>query len=160
MLAETNSAPAELAKGISRMYELMRIPVTSRLSNAAAAEVISKLVGTSPSPAYLMQLRTATKSNPTKQCIWTIAQFFAVPASYLLDSRSDKAIDSQSRLLAAMKDADVRNLVSRASGLTPETLESQSAIVGRARELENLSAVHPKEQPRRHGDSELSLDES
>ncbi|WP_228818919.1 helix-turn-helix domain-containing protein [Nocardia transvalensis] len=124
----------------------MRRPSEPPLSNAAAAEAITRSTGTSISAAYMWQLRSGVKSNPTVQHLQAIAQFFGVPASYLIDSGADESIESQLRLLQAMKDADVRNLALRASGLTPRTLANIAAIVDRAREIENLPPVEPKDE--------------
>jgi len=134
-------APTELSVKINRLFEVMHKPSEPSLSNVAAAEAITQATGTSISPAYLWQLRSGLKSNPTVQHLRAIAQFFGVPASYLLDSGADEAVDSQLSLLQAMKDAGVRNLALRAAGLTPRTLGSIAAIVDRARELENLPPV-------------------
>ncbi|WP_246461023.1 helix-turn-helix domain-containing protein [Nocardia transvalensis] len=125
----------------------MRAASAQPLSNAAAAEAITRSTGTSISAAYLWQLRTGLKSNPTVQHLQAIAQYFGVPASYLVDGGADEAVESQLGLLQAMKDAGVRNLALRASGLTPRTLASIAAIVDRARELENLPPVAADEQP-------------
>lgn len=154
MLAETNSAPTEFAKGINRLFELMRDPAMPLLSNALVVEAISKSSKTSFSPVDLWQLRNAAKSDP--QCVHAIAQFCAVPARYLLDGGVDKAIDSQLSLSEAMNDADMRNLATRAPAVTPEVPES----VDRARESEELPAVDPKKQQRSPRDSEPSRDES
>ncbi|WP_228818920.1 helix-turn-helix domain-containing protein [Nocardia transvalensis] len=119
----------------------MRKPSDPPLSNAAAAEAITQATGTSISATYLWQLRSGVKSNPTVAHLRAIAQFFGVPASYLVDSEPDEAIESQLSLLQAMKDVTVRNLALRASGLTPQTLASIAAIVDRAREVENLPPI-------------------
>lgn len=137
--------PSELAAKINRLFDVMRNPAEPALSHAAAAEAITKATGVSISAAYLWQLRSGVKSNPTVQHLQALARFFGVPASYLLDSGPDEAIEKQLSLLQAMKDAGVRNLALRASGLTPRTLDSIAAIVDRARELENLPPLDPQD---------------
>ncbi|QIS10468.1 MULTISPECIES: helix-turn-helix domain-containing protein [Nocardia] len=128
----------------------MRRPSEPPLSNAAAAEAITRSTGTSISAAYMWQLRSGVKSNPTVQHLQAIAQFFGVPASYLIDNGADESIESQLRLLQAMKDTDVRNLALRASGLTPRTLANIAAIIDRAREIENLPPVESSVTPDDH----------
>ncbi|GAB2720342.1 hypothetical protein GCM10027089_50400 [Nocardia thraciensis] len=142
----------DLADKINRLFEVMHRPSEPQLSNAAAAEAITSATGTSISPAYLWQLRSGLKTNPTVAHLRAIAQFFGVPASYLLDTGTDDALDSQLSLLQAMKDAGVRNLALRASGLTPRTLSSIASIVDRARELENLPPVDSQGARRRPAD--------
>ncbi len=143
-------ARTELAAKINRLFEVMRRPSEPPLSNAAAAEAITRSTGTSISAAYMWQLRSGVKSNPTVQHLQAIAQFFGVPASYLIDNGADESIESQLRLLQAMKDTDVRNLALRASGLTPRTLANIAAIIDRAREIENLPPVESSVTPDDH----------
>nr|WP_245997872.1 helix-turn-helix domain-containing protein [Nocardia pseudobrasiliensis] len=124
----------------------MRKPSEPPLSNAAAAEAITRDTGTSISSAYLWQLRSGMKSNPTVAHLRAIAQFFGVPASYLVDEGPDEAIESQLSMLQAMKDSGIRNLALRASGLAPRTLAGIAAIVDRAREVENLPPIDESER--------------
>ncbi|WP_244605070.1 helix-turn-helix domain-containing protein [Mycobacterium attenuatum] len=123
----------------------MRKPSEPPLSNAAAAEAITKKTGVSISSAYLWQLRSGIKRNPTVQHLRAIAEFFGVSASYLIDPGVDPLIDVQLDLLQALRDAGVRDLALRASGLTPEALNSIAAILDRVRELERLPKIAPKD---------------
>nr|WP_234787700.1 MULTISPECIES: helix-turn-helix transcriptional regulator [Mycobacteriaceae] len=119
----------------------MRKPSDPPLSNAAAAEAITRKTGVSISSAYLWQLRTGVKTNPTVTHLRAIAQFFGVAPSYLVDPGIDPDIDAQLNLLQAMRDAGVRDLAMRASGLTPQALNSLRAMVDHARQLEQLPPV-------------------
>ena len=60
---------------------------------------------------------------------------------YLVDPGIDPDIDAQLNLLQAMRDAGVRDLAMRASGLTPQALNSLRAMVDHARQLEQLPPV-------------------
>ncbi len=144
--AENAQVPTELANKINRLFDVMRKPSAPPLSNAAAAEAITQATGTSISSAYLWQLRSGMKSNPTVAHLRAIAQFFGVPASYLVDEGPDEAIESQLSMLQAMKDSGIRNLALRASGLAPRTLAGIAAIVDRAREVENLPPIDESER--------------
>jgi len=119
----------------------MRNPSQPPLSNAAAAEAITRATGVSISPAYLWQLRTGMKTNPTVQHLRAIAKYFGVAPSYLLDPGTDNSIDAQLSLLQALRDAGVRDLAMRASGLTPQAIESLRAMIDHARRLEQLPPV-------------------
>ncbi|MGH3580212.1 MAG: XRE family transcriptional regulator [Mycobacterium sp.] len=119
----------------------MRKPSQQPLSNAAAAEAIEAKTGVSISSAYLWQLRNGMKTNPTVAHLRAIAQFFGVAPSYLVDPGIDPDIDAQLNLLEAMRDAGVRDLAMRASGLTPQALNSLAAMVDHARQLEQLPPV-------------------
>ncbi|WP_253843192.1 helix-turn-helix domain-containing protein, partial [Mycobacterium colombiense] len=119
----------------------MRKAGAAPLSNAAAAAAITKKTGVSISPAYLWQLRSGVKRNPTVAHLRAIAEFFGVPASYLIDRNTDPAIEAQLNLLQALRDNGVRDLAARASGLTPQALKSLAAIIDHLRELERLPPI-------------------
>ncbi|OBI44426.1 helix-turn-helix domain-containing protein [Mycobacterium sp. E796] len=134
----------DLAARLNKLFEIMRRPDTPPLSNAAAAAAITSQTGVSISPAYLWQLRSGVKDNPTVQHLRAIAEFFGVPASYLIDRDPDAQIDAQLNLLQALRDNGVRDLAMRASGLTPQALNSVALILDRVRELERLPPIaHP-----------------
>ncbi|WP_231999854.1 helix-turn-helix domain-containing protein [Mycobacterium sp. 1245852.3] len=119
----------------------MRKPTEPQLSNAAAANAITRETGVSISSAYLWQLRAGLKVNPTLQHLRAIAQFFGVPPSYLIDPDVNTEVDAQLGLLQALRDTGVRELAMRASGLTPQAIESLTAMVDHVRRLEHLPPV-------------------
>ncbi|WP_459974739.1 XRE family transcriptional regulator [Mycobacterium sp. MUNTM1] len=133
----------ELAARLNRLFEVMRKPNTPALSNAAAAAAITEKTGVSISPAYLWQLRNGIKDNPTVAHLRAIAEFFGLPASYLIDDDPDPNIDAQLNLLQALRDNGVRDLALRASGLTPQALNSLAAMIDHVRKLERLPPIAP-----------------
>lgn len=133
--------PSELSIKLNKLFETMRKPSQPPLSNAAAAEAITRQTGVSISSAYLWQLRQGMKTNPTVAHLRAIAEFFGVTPSYLIDPGIDPKIDEQLNLLAALRDAGVRDLAMRASGLTPQAISSLRAMVDHARQLEQLPPV-------------------
>ena len=140
--ASENAEPSELAIKLNKLFDTMRKPSVPPLSNAAAADAITAKTGVSISAAYLWQLRSGMKTNPTVTHLRAIAQFFGVAPSYLIDPGIDPEIDAQLNLLQAMRDAGVRDLAMRASGLTPQALNSLRAMVDHARQLEQLPPVN------------------
>lgn len=133
--------PSELSIKLNKLFDIMHKASQPPLSNAAAAEAITNKTGVSISAAYLWQLRNGMKTNPTVTHLRAIAQFFGVAPSYLVDPGIDPDIDAQLNLLEAMRDAGVRDLAMRASGLTPQALNSLAAMVDHARQLEQLPPV-------------------
>nr|VTP01783.1 Nucleoid-associated protein EspR [Mycobacterium riyadhense] len=142
--AEANAA--DLSVKLDKLFEIMRKPSEPPMSNAAAAEAITKQTGVSISPAYIWQLRTGVKNNPTVQHLRAIAEFFGVAPSYLIDVGVDPQIDAQLNLLQALRDSGVRDLAMRASGLTPQALNSLAAMVDHIRQLEQLPPVAPSQE--------------
>ena len=139
--ASESAELSELSIKLNKLFDTMRKPSDPPLSNAAAAKAITRKTGVSISSAYLWQLRTGVKTNPTVTHLRAIAQFFGVAPSYLVDPGIDPDIDAQLNLLQAMRDAGVRDLAMRASGLTPQALNSLRAMVDHARQLEQLPPV-------------------
>lgn len=131
----------DLAVKLERLFDLMRKPGEQPMSNAAAAEAITAKTGVSISAAYLWQLRTGVKTNPTIAHLRAIAEYFGVPASYLIDAGEDSTIEEQLRTLQTFRDAGVRDLAARASGLTPASLESIRRMVDQARRFERLPPI-------------------
>ncbi|OMC29517.1 XRE family transcriptional regulator, partial [Mycobacterium colombiense] len=129
---------------LSKLFEVMRKAGTAPLSNAAAAAAITKKTGVSISPAYLWQLRSGVKRNPTVAHLRAIADFFGVPASYLIDRDPDQKIDAQLSLMQALRDVGVRDLAVRTSGLTPQAITSLAAMVDEVRKLQDLPVI-PRE---------------
>ena len=113
------------------------------MSNAAAAEAITERTGVSISPAYLWQLRNGVKDNPTITHLRAIAEYFGLPASYLIDGNPDPNIDAQLNLLQALRDNGVRDLALRAAGLTPQALDSLASMIDHVRQLEQLPPIKP-----------------
>lgn len=132
---------SDLSVKLNKLFETMHKPSRPPLSNAAAAEAITRATGTSISAAYLWQLRNGMKGNPTLEHLRAICQFFGVKASYLIEDGIDADIDAQLDLLAALRDAGVRDLAMRARGLTPQAINSLRAMVDHARTLEQLPPV-------------------
>jgi transcriptional regulator with XRE-family HTH domain len=134
---------SDLAAKLNKLFETMRKPSDPPLSNAAAAEAITRKTGVSISSAYMWQLRNGVKTNPTVQHLRAIADFFGVPASYLIDRDTDPKIDTQLSLLQALRDSGVRDLAMRASGLTPKAITSLAAMIDEARKLQDLPPIAP-----------------
>jgi hypothetical protein len=61
-----------------------------------------------------------------------------VPPSYFFDEDAARRIDAQLELLAAMRDAAVRQIALRAADLSPESLRSLADLIERWRQLEGL----------------------
>ena len=142
-VSATASGSSTLADRLNRLFEVMRRPKEPPLSNAAAAEAITKQTGVSISAAYLWQLRNGIKDNPTIAHLRAIAEYFGLPPSYLIDDDPDPNIDAQLTLLQALRDNGVRDLAMRAAGLTPQALNSLAAMIDHVRQLEQLPPVKP-----------------
>ncbi|AMU77709.1 Helix-turn-helix protein [Mycobacteroides abscessus subsp. massiliense] len=134
-----------LAAKLTKLYEVMS-PAGEPPSDATIADGILEKTGVQMSAPYLCLLRTGKRTNPTVQNVQAIAEYFGVPASYLIDTGADAAIESELRLVKAMRDNGVRDIAARLSGLTPESIGNLAGIVDRLRELENLPPIEPSDE--------------
>lgn len=87
-------ATADLSGKIDRLLNAARGRDSKPLSNAAAADAISRETGVAISGTYLWQLRTGAKTNPTLAHLRAIADFCGVPARYLVEEGGDAEIEA------------------------------------------------------------------
>jgi transcriptional regulator with XRE-family HTH domain len=99
---------------------------------------IGQRVGVPISGSYIWQLRTGKKNNPTKRHLEALAAFFGVPPAYFFDDGEAKRIDSELKLLTAMRDSGVRSVALRSAGLSQASLDVISAMIEQTRRLEGL----------------------
>lgn len=68
-----------------------------------------------------------------------LAGFFGVAPAYFFNDESSERIAAQLELIETMRDNDVVEVATRASGLSVETLRTIKGFIERARELEGLA---------------------
>lgn len=107
------------------------------------AEAIRARGGPTISATYLWQLRKGLRDNPTKKHLEALAEFFGVSPVYFFDDAAAERIEAELDLLAALRDAEVRQVALRASGLSPDSLRTIAEMIGRVRQLEGLPDTSP-----------------
>ena|SRR5438270_10429626 len=137
----TSEEPRTLAEKINRLFEVMHPKSEAPRSNDDVAAAINAAGKTKISASYLWLLRTGKRDNPTRQHLQAIADYFGVDPSYFFDAAAARAIEAELDLLAAMRDAGVKQLALRAAGLSPEALRAITMIVDQARAVERLPPV-------------------
>ncbi len=129
--------PLTLADKLNHLFATVR-PPKGEYTHEQVATAIEQAGGPTISATYVWQLRKGLRDNPTKHHLEALAAFFGVPPAYFLDDELAARVDEQLDLLAAIRDPQVRELALRASGLSPQTLQTVLDMVDRARELEGL----------------------
>jgi transcriptional regulator with XRE-family HTH domain len=81
------------------------------------------------------------RDNPTKRHLQALADFFDVPPSSFFDEDGARRVDSELELLAAMRDAGVRQVALRATGLSRTSLAAIASMIEHARQIEGLTPV-------------------
>ncbi|WIX93373.1 helix-turn-helix domain-containing protein [Amycolatopsis sp. DG1A-15b] len=127
-----------LAAKIDHLFRTVRPRSGKEYSFEEVAEAIRGSDGASISATYLWQLRKGVRDNPTRRHLEALARFFGVPPAYFFDESTATQVDAELALLAALRDASVRQIALRASGLSPKTLSAITQLVERAREIEGL----------------------
>jgi transcriptional regulator with XRE-family HTH domain len=93
---------------------------------------------TTVSSSLLSALRSGKATNPTKETLQRLANFFGVEPAYFFDDQAAEETIAQLGLLAALRDNGVAQLAMRAAGLSAESLDSIRVTVERIRKLEGL----------------------
>ena len=94
--------------------------------------------GTTFSPAYLWQLRTGAKDNPTMRHLEALARFFQVSPSYFFDDELTEFPDTEVRQLVASRNETLRQMTVTLLGLSDESLNAVLNLACRLRQLEGL----------------------
>ena len=112
-----------------------RGPYTLReVADAINAEAGENII----SAAYLSQLRTGQRAEPSHSRLSAIARFFGVEIDYFSSETAAGEADRQLEFLVAMRDAGVRSVALRAAGLSEASLAAIGAVIENARRLEGL----------------------
>ncbi|ANW22603.1 helix-turn-helix domain-containing protein [Streptomyces clavuligerus] len=128
-MADDDRVPSTLSGKIEELFRVVRRPDNQPYSNEEVAASCRRTTGESFSATYLWQLRTGRRDNPTKRHLEALAQFFQVPPAYFFDDAQGADVSAQLALIAALRDAGVRNVTLRAVGLSPESLGTVTELI-------------------------------
>ena len=136
-MAEGAPVRRSLAQKLDHLFVTVH-PAKGEYTHQQVAEAIEAAGGPTISATYLWQLRNGKRDNPTMRHLEALSAFFGVPPTYFFDDDAAAAIDSELQLLASLRDASVRQLALRASGLSKDSLGALADMVDRVRKLEGL----------------------
>ena len=140
-----------LAQKLDRLFRTRLSPRGKEYSYAEVAMRIGEQGGPPISGNYIWELRTGRADNPRKQHVEALATFFGVSPAYFFDGEAAALLHAQLELLAAMRDANVRGIATRAAGLSPQSLRAIAQIIEQARYIEGLPDGEPADRPRPDG---------
>ncbi|MGK4593788.1 XRE family transcriptional regulator [Amycolatopsis sp. w19] len=118
-----------LTDRIDRLFQVVRRAGGEQHSHEEVARACRESTGESFSAAYLWQLRTGRRDNPTKRHLEALAAFFQVPPAYFFDDEQGRALAEEVELLGALRNSAVRDLALRAVTLSEEGLGTVTDIV-------------------------------
>ena len=125
----TEERATTLADRIDRLFQVVRRPNGEQHRHEEVARACRESTGETFSAAYLWQLRTGRRDNPTKRHLEALAGFFQVPAAYFFDDEQGRIIAEELELLGALRNSAVRDLALRAVTLSEEGLGTVADIV-------------------------------
>ena len=129
---------ATLAERIDRLFRNQLSPRGREYTYREVAAAVTGQNGTTFSPAYLWQLRTGAKDNPTMRHLEALACFFEVSPSYFFDDELTEFPDADIRQLVASRNETVRQMTVTLLGLSDESLNAVLNLACRLRTLEGL----------------------
>ncbi len=129
-----------LAERLDELFTTMHPAGGREYSYAHVARAVEELGAPKVSATYIWQLRTGKRDSPTKRHIEALAAFFDVPPAYLFDDQVAEQIRAQLQLLATLRDRGVRQVATRAAGLSPRGLHAVDEMIKQVRAREGLDA--------------------
>lgn len=127
-----------MAEKIDRLFRTIHPRDREEYSFEEVASAIRDRGGPTVSATYLWQLRKGLRDNPTKKHLEALADFFGVSPAYFFDDEAAARIEAELDVLAALRDASVRQIALRAFGLSAQSLAAIAEMVERVRQLEGL----------------------
>lgn len=136
MAEQSEGGMPRLAAQLNKLFATVPRPRGSALwTNESAAAALTG-AGVTTSAAYLSQLRTGKRDNPSARHLAAIARLFEVPMEYFFDEGLAAKIDADMSLLVAVRNAGVETIALRAHGLSPASLTGVADLIEHIRRLE------------------------
>ena len=129
---------ATLSERIDRLFRTQRSARGREYTYREVASAVTGQDGVTFSPAYLWQLRTGAKDNPTMRHLEALARFFQVSPSYFFDDELTEFPDTEVRQLVASRNETLRQMTVTLLGLSDESLNAVLNLACRLRQLEGL----------------------
>jgi transcriptional regulator with XRE-family HTH domain len=134
---------AHFQSRLDHLFRTFRAADGGEYTYRQVADSIEQLVGYKTSPSYLQVLRTGVKVNPSIKHLHGLCAFFGVPIEYFFEDEVARQLDAELEVAASLRDPAVRELATRAVGLSPEALATLTGMVEHARRLEGLGPPPP-----------------
>lgn len=138
---KVNLVTSTLAGRIDCLFRTHRSPRGREYTYREVATAVTTLNGLTLSPAYLWQLRTGAKDNPSINHLAALARFFNVAPSYFFDDELSNLPEAELRLLASTKHGLPRSTALQLAGLSDESLGAVLELARRLRKLEGLPCL-------------------
>ena len=119
-----NNIDMSFAAQLQRLFDSSRKEDGKRYTPKEVADEISRRGRVQTSKSYLYELLKGQKSSPSLALVQALAEFFEVNLDYFADDERGRDLNRQYETVAALADADVRQIAQRARDLSPDQLRS------------------------------------
>lgn len=120
---------------------------TSQLHTNETAAMALEKYGIGVTKTHLSHLRAGRRDNPSAKLLAGLARLFGVPIAYFFDEEREREVNQQLATLVAMRDTRVKNLMTRAHGVSQESLGQIEGILDQIRRLEGLEVADEADSP-------------
>ena len=133
-----------MAEKLNHLFDAVHPAGQGPYSNEEVAAAIQEQGGPTISGTYIWLLRKGQRDNPTKKHLEALANFFGVPPAYFFDDEMASHLGAELDLLAALRDASVRDIALRVAELSPDSLDAIRGMIEQVRQLEARSNPRPR----------------
>lgn len=145
-MAGDSQALSTLSERLNHLFVTVHPKDRGPYSNEEVAAAIRERGG-AISGAYIWQLRTGKKDNPTLKHLEALAGFFGVPPAYFFDDATAMKVGADLETLKLLQDVNARKIGLRTIGLSGRSQQQIGEMVARIRELEGLENGEAEADP-------------
>jgi transcriptional regulator with XRE-family HTH domain len=119
-----------LAEKLSQLVATVHEPGRGPYSTREIADAINLRHGRSViSHSTVANLLSGKQTNPTKAVLELLAEFFHVPVAYFFDDATAAEVSADLQLIAALRDAGVREVALRVAGLDDDARHAITTMI-------------------------------
>ncbi len=127
---------ATLADRIDYLFSMVHPRGRDEFTLEEVTAGMRERTGVSITTAYLSQLRKGQRTNPSRDVLAGLADFFGVNPSYFFDEEAVEQVAAELELYTVMRDAEVREIALRLPDLSPQGLRAIGGIIEHFRQVE------------------------
>lgn len=125
-----NDPGHSLARKLDDLVRTVHEPGRGPYSTREIAEAINQRHGEQViSHSTVANLLSGKQTNPTKAVLELLAEFFRVPIAYFFDDVMTARLAAELELVAALRDAGVRDLALRVAGLDDDARQALRTMI-------------------------------
>jgi transcriptional regulator with XRE-family HTH domain len=119
-----------LAQKLDALVRTVHEPGRGPYSTREIADAINRRHGEQViSHSTVANLLSGKQTNPTKTVLELLAEFFHVPVSYFFDDATAAKLSAELELVAALRDAGVRDVALRVADLDDDARQAVMAMI-------------------------------